>query len=286
VIGKTLGHYKILRALDGGAGDRYAAEDTARGRSVALTVLHSDAAGTPEMLRERARAVAGLSHPNLTAIEDFGEDGGLAYLVTELPEGESLRDRLQDRRLSPVEAVEYARQIAEGVAAAHARDVVHLDLHPENVLVSKAGKVKVLGFHLGETTAKGAASEGYRLRYRSPEQVEGRSGDARSDVFSFGAILYEMLSGESAFGRNSDSQTIAAIRDEDPPDLSTKVSLPPSLVQIVTRCLAKLPEERFGSMREVVAAIDELSEEKTAERAPMVDEDRPKRKWKFFTFLA
>ena len=286
VIGKTLGRYKILRTFGSERDEvRYVAEDLSRGRHVTLRVLPSimDTKGSPERLDElleRIKAVAAVSHPNVAAIDDFGEDQGVVYVATELLEGQTLRQRLHGRRLSPVEAVEYARQIAEGLAAAHGRDIVHGDLRPENVFITRPGKIKVLDFGLGDTTGEPRPME---PGYWSPERVEGGPVDARSDVFSFGAVLYEMLSGSPAFSRDSAASTMAAVLDEDPPELSRSAAVPSSLEQIVKKCLKKSSEDRYGSAQDVADAIDALSEETTTERPPVVDsEPSPRRKWKFF----
>jgi serine/threonine protein kinase len=285
VIGKTLGRYKILRTF-GSEGDeaRYVAEDAAR-RNVTLRVLPSiaDTKESPESrdeLLERMRAVAALSHPNVAAIVDFGEDQGVAYVATELLEGQTLRQRLHERRLSPVEAVEYARQIADGLAAAHGRDIVHGDLRPENVFITRSGKIKVLDFGWKGTTGEPRPMQ---PAYWSPERVEGRPVDARSDVFSFGAVLYEMLSGSPAFSGDSAASTMAAVLDGDPPELSRNAAIPSSLEQIVRKCLKKSSADRYGSAEDVADAIDALSEERTTERPPVVDgEPSPRRRWKFF----
>ena len=296
MIGRTLGRYQILRTLGSGAtGERYVAADTTRGRNVMLKVLPPepppetmDAADSPagrERFQREVHAIAALSHPNVMAIDDFGEAQGVSYMVTELLEGQSLRERLRERRLSPVEAVEYARQIANGVAAAHRRDITHRDLNPENIFITKTGKIKVLDFGLAETIGKSSAKQpGIGIvGYKSPEQVEGRSGDQRSDVFSIGAVLYEMLSGEAPFRGDSATETMAAILDKDPPELSRSTSLPPSLEKIVGKCLKKKPDERFPSAQDVVVAIDALSEETTTERPPVVDDEpSPRHKWKLF----
>jgi serine/threonine protein kinase len=272
-------------------GERYVAEDTTRGRNVMLkvlppeTLLETADATDSSARRERFKSVTALSHPNVMAIDDFGEEQGVSYLVTELLEGQTLRERLQERRLSPVEAVEYARQITDGVAAAHGRGFTHGDLRPENVFITKAGKIKVLDFGLAESIGESSSTQPGigTVGYKSPEQVEGRSADQRCDVFSFGAILYEMLSGEAAFRGDSSSETMRAILDQDPPSLSKSTSLPQNLEKIVGKCLKKNPDERFPSARDVAVAIDALSEERTTERPPVVDDEpSPRRKWKFF----
>jgi hypothetical protein len=296
VIGKTLSHYKVIEKLgSGGMGEVYIAEDLTLGRRVALKVLPTDVANDPErrdrFLRE-ARAVASLSHPHVLAIHDFGEDQGIAFAVTELLEGRTLRQRLDEGPLSPVEAVDLARQTAEGLAAAHARGIVHRDLKPENLFITEKGKIKILDFGLAKTVEGGGGEDTPTqtratapgtimgtVGYMSPEQVRGRSADHRSDVFSFGAILYEMLSGERAFQGESTAVTLSAILKDEPPELlKKKPNLPSSLERIVTRCLEKNPDERFQSAQDVGDAIDALSEEKTTERPPLVAEAPPGRK--------
>ena len=302
VVGKTLSHYKVIEKLgSGGMGDVYIAEDLTLNRRVALKVLPSDLANDPDrrnrFLRE-ARAVAALSHPNVLAIHDFGEDQGIAFAVTELLTGLTLRQRLDEGSLSLVEAMEFARQTADGLAAAHARGIVHRDLKPENLFITKNGKIKILDFGLAKTIEGGggedtptqtrATEPGTILGtvgYMSPEQVRGRSADHRSDVFSFGAILYEMLSGDRAFRGESAAVTMSAILKEQPPELLKKnPNLPSSLERIVTRCLEKNPDERFQSAQDVGYAIDALSEERTTDRPPVVagaPSLRKRAKWGF-----
>jgi serine/threonine-protein kinase len=286
VIGKTLGRYKVLRTF-GSEGDevRYVAEDTARGRNVTLRVLPpvtdtKQSLEARDAFRKRTRALAALSHPNVAAIDDFGEDQGIAFVATEPLEGQTLRQRLKERRLSPVEAVEYGRQIADGLAAAHGRDILHGDLRPENVFITQSGKIKVLDFGWEGTTGELKPAQ---RGYWSPERIEGRPVDARSDVFSFGAILYEMLSGSPAFSGDSASTMMAAVLDSEPPGISKSASVPPSLEGIVRKCLKKSSADRYGSAQEVADAIDALSEERTTERPPVVDSEAPtRRKWKLF----
>ncbi|MGH9461024.1 MAG: serine/threonine-protein kinase, partial [Vicinamibacteria bacterium] len=295
MVGKTLSHYKIVEKLgSGGMGDVYIAEDLTLGRKVALKVLPTDVANDPErrdrFLRE-ARAVAALSHPNVLAIHDFGEDRGIAFAVTELLEGQTLRQRLDAGPLSPVEAMELARQTADGLSAAHVRGIVHRDLKPENLFITRSGKIKILDFGLAKTIGGWGEDTPTQTRvtepgtimgtvgYMSPEQVRGRSADHRSDVFSFGAILYEMLSGERAFRGESAAVTLSAILKEQPPELlKQNPNLPSSLERIVIRCLEKNPDERFQSAQDVGYAIDALSEEKTTERPPVVADAPPPRK--------
>ena len=302
VVGKTLGRYKVLEKLgSGGMGEVFVAQDTKLARKVALKILPPDLADSPER-RERfereARAVAALSHPNVLAIHDFGEDQGVTFAVTELLKGKTLRERLDEGTMSPVEAIGYARQIVDGLAAAHASGIVHRDLKPENLFVTRDGKIKVLDFGLAKQAEEGGGEDAATqtratepgtimgtVGYMSPEQVRGQSADARSDVFSFGAILYEMLTGERAFDGESAGVVMSAILKEDPaPLLKRNPNLPPSLEQIVDWCLKKNPDERLQTALDVGNSIEALSEETTTELPAVADDEPPKKKgrWKFF----
>ena len=231
---------------------------------------------TPESLvrfEREARAVAALSHPNILAIHDFGEAEGVRFVVTELLEGETLRERLIHERLAWRKAVEIAIAVAEGLSAAHAKGIVHRDLKPENVFLTSAGLVKILDFGLARSdvvpsaevtsapTEELATEAGTILGtvgYMSPEQVSGETADARSDIFSFGSVLYEMLTGRRAFGGASPGQTLAAILRDQPPDIAASgVQLPVGLDRIVTRCLQKNNDERFQNARDLAFALKE-----------------------------
>ena len=283
VVGKTLGHYRILEKLgSGGTGRAYLAEDITRGRRVALKILPVATTSSVEhrqRFEREARALVALSHPNVLSLLDFGEDGGVAFAVMELLEGRTLRQLLDEGSLSPVEAMEYARQMADGLGTSHARGLVHRKLRPENVFIAKGGKVRILDFGLAEEKADEPTS------YLAPEQVRGQAADSRSDVFSFGAVLYEMLSGDAAFGGGSPAATESSILNDHPPQLLNKNrNLPPRLSEIVDRCLKKNPEERFQSAQDIGESIEALSEERTTDRPPIVDEEptRKRHKWKFF----
>ena len=285
--GSRLGPYEILAPLGaGGMGEVYRARDSRLGRDVAIKVLPSSFSNDPDRLRrfeQEARAAGLLNHPNVTAVYDIGTVDGAPYVVSELLEGETLRARLSGGALGPRRAVDYAIQIAHGLSAAHEKGIVHRDLKPENLFVTKDGRVKILDFGLAKLTQ--ADSSGPQtnlptapvnagtepgmvlgtLGYMSPEQVRGRTADARSDIFSFGAILYEMLSGRRAFQRDTAADTMSAILREDPPDLSsTNRQLPPVLDRIVHHCLEKDPEARFHSAHDLAfqlqfPATDEIS---------------------------
>jgi Tol biopolymer transport system component len=278
--GTRLGPYEILGIVgSGGMGEVYRARDERLKRDVAIKVLPASYSSDPDRLRrfeQEAQSAGGLNHPNITAVHDLGTHDGAPYIVTELLEGETLRARLSGGALSPRKAIDYAVQIAKGLAAAHEKGIVHRDLKPENVFLTKDGRVKILDFGLAKLT-QGETAAGAQtnlptaagtepgvvmgtLGYMSPEQVKGKPADPRSDIFSFGAILYEMLSGSRAFHRESAAETMSAILREEPPDLSaTNRSIQPGLERIVRHCLEKNPEERFFSARDLAFDLEALS---------------------------
>jgi eukaryotic-like serine/threonine-protein kinase len=237
--GTRLGPYEVYAPLGaGGMGEVYRARDPKLNRDVAIKILPEALAADPAALarfEREAQAVAALSHPNILAIFDFGRQGETAYAVMEFLDGETLRARLAHGALSPRKAVELAAQIAEGLAAAHDKGIVHRDLKPENVFVTHDGRAKVLDFGLAKQT--GAAADGHlsmqmtALRtgagvvpgtaaYMSPEQVRGDAVDHRSDIFSFGAVLHEMLAGRQAFGCETATESMTAIQKENPPEVA------------------------------------------------------------------
>jgi serine/threonine protein kinase/Tfp pilus assembly protein PilF len=274
--GLRLSSYEILSPLGtGGMGEVYRARDTKLDRNVALKVLPSHLASDPlalERFEREAKAIAALSHPNILSIFDFGRENGVAYAVTELLEGETLRSRLSAGALPTRKAVEHAASMAQGLAAAHEKGIVHRDLKPENVFLTQDGRVKLLDFGLARVLAIAGSDSGSAVRtagaptepgailgtvgYMSPEQVRGLSADHRSDIFSFGAVFYEMLTGRRAFQRDSAVETMMAILQEEPPQLREgSRTLPPELVEIATHCLEKRPEERFQSARDLAFAL-------------------------------
>jgi len=282
-IGTRLGPYEITTPLgSGGMGTVYRARDTRLGRDVALKVLSGNAVDDPERLRrfqQEATATGLLNHPNLLAIYDVGTHDGAPYLVSELLEGQTLRERLDSTSLPARKAIDYATQIAHGLAAAHDKAIVHRDLKPENLFVTNDGRIKILDFGLAKlgpqipgsldrqaptitldssTTGPGVVLG--TVGYMAPEQVRGEPADHRADLFALGAILYEMLSGRRAFRRASAIETLNAILKEDPPDLSEASALvPPALDRVVRRCLEKSPDERFQSARDLGFALEALS---------------------------
>ncbi len=280
VIGSRLGPYEVLAPIGaGGMGEVYRAKDPRLGRDVAIKVLPASFSADPDRLRrfeQEARAAGVLNHPNITAVHDIGTHEDAPYVVQELLEGETLRAVLSGGRLPQRKIIDYGLQIVHGLAAAHEKGIVHRDLKPENIFVTNDGRVKILDFGLAKLTHtedKGQATNlptetrGTEpgvvlgtLGYMSPEQVRGKAADARSDIFSFGAILYEMLSGKRAFHGDSAADTMSAILREDPPDLSvTNQSISPGLDRIVRHCLEKNPEQRFHSAHDVAFALETLS---------------------------
>jgi hypothetical protein len=267
--GRRLGPYEIEELLGmGGMGTVYRARDARLGRRVAVKVLADADAGASALRFEReARAVASLSHPNLLSLFDYGHSDGMAYAVTELLQGESLRERLRRGRLPFAEALSVGRQIATGLAAAHAQGVVHRDLKPENVFLCADATVKILDFGLAKLTSPLAHSAGSSLTqagmlmgtvgYMAPEQVRGQNVDARADVFAFGVTLHEMLVGRRPFDRDTPAETLAAVlRDE--PALANGVAIPAPIIRLLHRCLAKAPDARFASGQELLLAFEEI----------------------------
>ena len=280
--GTKIGPYEIQSPLGaGGMGEVYRARDTRLERDVALKILPEGFATESDRLRrfeQEARAVAALNHPNILALFDIGQNNGSPFLVSELLEGESLRAKLEHGALPQRRALDYAVQIAQGLAAAHEKGIVHRDLKPENIFLTKDGRVKILDFGLAKSTAQtgstAAHSEGMTLTsshtaigvvmgtasYMAPEQVRGEAADPRTDIFSFGAILYEMLSGQRAFRRDTPAESMTAVLKEDPPELSASgPAVSPALDRIMRRCLEKNPEQRFQSAKDLSFALSALS---------------------------
>ena len=274
--GAKLGPYEILAPLGaGGMGEVYRARDTRLDRTVAIKILPEAFAADASRLQrfeQEAKLLSALSHPNLLSIFDIGEYQGAHYFVAELLEGETLRQKMTESALPLRKAVEYGIQIAHGLAAAHAKGIVHRDLKPENVFVSADGRVKILDFGLAksallpgaEATAATMASEpGMVLGtvgYMSPEQARGKPADQRSDIFSFGTLLYEMLAHQRAFSGDSAVEVMNAILKEDPPELPPgERVVPAALERIVRRCLEKSPDERFQSARDLAFALEAVA---------------------------
>ena len=276
--GTILGQYEIRSPLGaGGMGEVYRAHDTRLDREVAIKVLPESLTSDPDRLRrfeQEARAAAALNHPNILAVYQMATHEGVSYMVSELLEGETLRERL--RRGPPLrKTIDYAVQIAHGLAAAHDKGIVHRDLKPENLFVTKDGRVKILDFGLAKLAqpreASGAeATIAYgtesgmvmgTVGYMSPEQVRGKTADHRSDIFAFGTILYEMVTGKQTFRKPTSAETMTAILNEDPLSISqVTAATPPGLQRVVHRCLEKNPEQRFQSASDMAFALEALSD--------------------------
>ena len=274
--GTRLGPYEILAPVGaGGMGEIYRARDRRLGREVAIKVLPAELARDPSAVarfQREARAVASLTHPNVLDLHDFGTEDGVCYVVTELLEGETLRERLANGPLRWTEAVDVGLAIAEGLAAAHARGVVHRDLKPANIFRTKDGRIKILDFGLARMDAEPLAEDRAELPtatetgtllgtvgYMSPEQVRGERVDARSDIFSFGCVLFEMLAGAQAFRGPTSAETMVAILREEPADsLAETPEIPIALRRVVAHCLAKDPNRRIQSARDLVLSLKDV----------------------------
>jgi eukaryotic-like serine/threonine-protein kinase len=277
-----LGPYEILSPLGaGGMGEVYRAKDTRLDRFVAIKVLPEHLAQSPDALarfEREAKAVAALNHPNILALHDIGTQDGTTYAVMELLEGESLRARLSQGPLPPRKATDLAIQMAQGLAAAHEKGVVHRDLKPENLWITTDGRLKILDFGLARVRSTTAPSSENPTQsvgempaatdpgtvlgtvgYMSPEQVRGLVADARSDIFSFGVVLYEMLSGSKAFARDTAAETMTAILKEDPPEFEASGRpLSPGLQRVVHHCLEKDPAHRFRDAHDLAFALENV----------------------------
>src|SRR5713226_6066118 len=279
MTGQVIGHYKIIEKIGSGAmGEVFRARDERLGRDVALKLIRPASSANPDHLRRfelEARAAAALNHPNIVAVYDIGINDGSPYIVCELLEGKTLRKRLAEGALPLRLAIDYSLQIAQGLIAAHDRRIVHRDLKPENLFVTADGRVKILDFGVAKlqpapedsgrpveelTTVTKSGSVIGTVAYMSPEQLRGKAVDHRSDIFSVGAILYEMLTGRRAFRGETEVDTITAVLREDPPEIHLEETrVPVSFQQIVRHCLEKEPENRFQSARDLAFALDTLA---------------------------
>src|SRR5450631_1174630 len=279
--GTKLGPYEILAPLGaGGMGEVYRARDTRLDRTVAIKILPAAFAADADRLdrfEHEARLLSTVNHPNILAIHDVGAQDGVHYLVSEFLEGQTLREKMNAGPLSQRRVIEYALEMAKGLAAAHHKGIVHRDLKPDNIFVTKDGRVKILDFGLAKQsfTAEMGSAENATMTgptpttpgtvmgtagYMSPEQVRGQAVDYRSDLFSLGAILYEMISRKRAFKGDSSVETMNAILKEDPPELSeSSLQVSPGLDRIVRHCLEKEPGMRFQSARDLAFDLESLS---------------------------
>jgi eukaryotic-like serine/threonine-protein kinase len=274
-----LGPYKIAALIGaGGMGEVYRARDTRLLRDVAMKVLQESFTSDSDRLRrfeQEARAIAALNHPNIVSVYDVGVADNVHYIVTELIEGDTLRRRIPPQGISARKAIELAVQLANGLAAAHDQGIAHRDLKPENILITKDGRLKILDFglakllpsHLQTETLDGVTAAetnaGMVLGtagYMSPEQVRGEPANHLSDIFSFGSILYEMLSGQRAFKKNTNAETMTAILNEEPQELASRIgAMPPALERIVRHCMEKQPKQRFQSARDIAFDLESVS---------------------------
>jgi serine/threonine protein kinase/Tol biopolymer transport system component len=279
--GAKIGRYEIRSKLgEGGMGEVYRAYDAKMNREVAIKILPSAFSADKDRLvrfEQEAQTAGALNHPNILVIYHIDTHDGSPYIASELLEGGTLRERMGGVALPQRKAIDYALQIAHGLAAAHDKGIVHRDLKPENIFVTRDGRVKILDFGLAKLTGAAYSSQSQTevptrkvntdpgtvmgtVGYMSSEQLRGKNADARSDIFSFGTVFYEMLSGKRAFHHNSTPETMSAILKEDPPDLSTtNKTVSPALERVVHHCLEKNPEERFHSASDLAFAIEAIS---------------------------
>ena len=298
--GTILGQYEIRAPLGaGGMGEVYRARDTRLDRDVALKVLPASLTSDPDRLRrfeQEARAAAALNHPNILAVYQMATQEGVSYLVSELLEGETLRERLRRGPVPLRKAIDYAVQIAHGLAAPHEKGIVHRDLKPENLFLTNQGRVKILDFGLAKiseakdtsgsepTLAQGteAGTVMGTVGYMSPEQVRAKNVDHRSDIFTFGTILYELVTGKQTFHKPTSAETMTAILNEEPASISQLApTTPPGLLRVINRCLEKNPDQRFQSASDLAFALEALSDSGIAQGTSphAAPGERPSRRW-------
>jgi len=278
MTGQLVGHYRVLEKIgSGGMGEVFRARDERLGRDVALKLIRPASGGNPDHLRrfeQEARAAAALNHPNILAIYDVGFEGTTPYIVSELLKGKTLCQRFSEGPIQIPEATDYALQIVQGLTAAHDRLIVHRDLKPENLFLTEDARVKILDFGVAKlqvtaeenrsiesltTVTKSGAVVG-TVAYMSPEQLRGKVVDHRSDIFSFGAILYEMLTSRRAFRGETEVDTMTAVLREEPAEANLlEAAIPPGYQDIVKHCLEKDPENRFQSAKDLAFALQTLS---------------------------
>jgi len=298
-VDTQLGPYKIISLIGaGGMGEVYRAHDTRLLRDVALKILQESFTADPDRLRrfeQEARAVAALNHPNIVSVFDVGVSDNVHYIVTELIEGETLRQRIPPQGMPTRKAVELAVQLANGLAAAHDQGIAHRDLKPENVLITKDGRLKILDFGLAKLRRSHAQTETVdgmtaaetnagvvlgTVGYMSPEQVRGEPADQLSDIFSYGSILYEMISGQRAFKRATGAETMTAILHEEPQELTSRIGvIAPALERIVRHCMEKQPKQRFQSARDIAFDLESVSATSTTSAIAAASGGRAAARW-------
>ena len=291
MIGKTLGHYKVTERIGaGGMGVVYKARDTHLDRFAALKVLPPEKVADPERKRrfvQEAKAASALNHPNIVHVYDIDQSDGTDFIAMEYVDGKTLDQRIGHRGMLLNDALKYAVQIADALAKAHSAGIVHRDLKPTNIMVNEDGVVKVLDFGLAKLTEQVQGDEsastatvdsGGRpiteegaivgtVAYMSPEQAEGKKVDARSDIFSLGSVLYEIVTGQKAFQGTSKMSTLSAILHQEPkPASGITPAIPAELERLINRCLRKDPAKRFQHMDDVKVALDELKEDSDSGR--------------------
>jgi len=296
MTGQIVGHYRVLEKIGaGGMGEVFRARDERLGRDVALKLIRPASSDNPDHLRrfeQEARAAAALNHPNILAIYDVGFEGTTPFIVSELLKGKTLRQRFSEGPIPIREAADYALQIAHGLTAAHDRLIVHRDLKPENLFLTDDGRVKILDFGVAKlqtpaeesrdianlpTVTRSGAMIG-TVAYMSPEQLRGKTVDHRSDIFSFGAILYEMFAARRAFRGETEVDTMTAVLREEPPDANLQeAAIPPGYQDIVKHCLEKDPENRFQSAKDLAFALQTLSGSSSVRPLPARPDRRTKK---------
>ncbi len=300
MLGKTISHYQILEKLgEGGMGVVYKARDTHLDRFVAIKVLPPEKVADPERKRrfvQEAKAASALNHPNIITVYDIDQQDGVDYIAMEHVQGKTLDELIGRKGLKLGEALKYGVQIADALSRAHAAGIIHRDLKPGNIMVDEHGLVKVLDFGLAKLTETAPLGEDEPTRtmrpateegtivgtvsYMSPEQAEGKPLDARSDIFSFGAVLYEMVTGQRAFKGDTKVSTLAAIIHKEPEPLAAEI--PQELSRVITRCLRKDPARRFQHMGDVKVELEDLKEESESGKlggVPASGRKRSRRWW-------
>src|SRR6266849_5901384 len=305
--GTRLGSYEILAPIGaGGMGEVYRARDLRLERDVAIKVLPEQFAKDADALlrfEREAKAVAALSHSNILSIHDIGDVNGVHFAVMELLEGQTIRERLRQSAIPWRKAGEIGLAVAEALAVAHAKGIIHRDIKPENIFLTSDGRVKVLDFGLARVTRPGSTITAPGLAdaetqvvnttpgivvgtmgYMSPEQLRGEGVDGRSDIFSLGCVLYEMVAGQKAFTRKTAAESISAILNEDPPELAgSGRQVPPDFDRIVAHCVEKKPADRFQSARDLAFALRTISSTSGVFQ-PVVE--RPKPRWRRVAWMA
>src|SRR5437867_3230983 len=302
MIGQTLHHYRIVSKLgEGGMGVVYKAHDTHLDRPVAIKVLPPDKVADParkQRFVQEAKAASALNHPNIITIHDVSSCNGMDFIVMECIEGKTLGELIPPKGLRPAQALHHAVQIADALARAHGAGILHRDLKPSNIMVTDEGRVKILDFGLAKLlNTEDSSPEGTTLAarpitqqgtvlgtaaYMSPEQAEGRKVDARSDIFSFGSVLYEMVTGRKPFTGDSQLSLLTKILNEDPaPPGQLAASVPPELERTILRCLRKDPARRYQTMADLKVSLEDLASDSAAGSQAQTSAARAPSRWRW-----